>query len=397
MKALIIGSGIAGPVTAMALQRAGIGSTVYEAYPPIEPEAGSYLTITPNGLEALRHVEALDLAMSAGFPTRRNVLWNQAGRRLASLPLASRLPDAPPAHTMKRSRLALLLLEEANRRGIEVAHGRRLIDARITSDGRVTAIFNDGGTADGDLLVGCDGVHSAARRIIDPTAPIGRYLGLTNFGGVTRGAADAFEPEAWHLIFGSRAFFGYQATPAGDVVWFANVPRPLIAPDERAATSSDGWKQQLIELFSNDVGPAAGLIEAGELELTADNTHDLGHIPTWHRGPLIIIGDAAHAPAPTSGQGASMAIEDGIVLAHALRAGSTIPKAFKAYEEQRRERVEKIVAWGARGSGHKVPGPFGRFARDVILRLLFRYVITDKSLGWMYDYRINQSSSYQAR
>jgi len=92
-----------------------------------------------------------------------------------------------------------------------------------------------------------------------------------------------------------------------------------------------------------------------------------------------------------------MAIEDGIVLAHALQAGSTIPKAFEAYEEQRRERVEKIVAWGARGSGHKVPGPFGRLARDVILRLLFRYVITDKSLGWMYDYGINQSSSYQAR
>jgi 2-polyprenyl-6-methoxyphenol hydroxylase-like FAD-dependent oxidoreductase len=185
------------------------------------------------------------------------------------------------------------------------------------------------------------------------------------------------------------AFFGYQATPAGDAVWFANVPRPAITPDERTSTTSAAWQRQLMQLFADDVGPAVELIEAGELELAADNTHDLAHVPAWHRGPLVIIGDAAHAPAPTSGQGASMAIEDAVVLAKSIRDRPSIPEAFDAYERFRRERVEKIVAWGARGSSSKAPGAFGRLARDVMLPLLFRYVITEGSLAWMYDYCVS--------
>jgi 2-polyprenyl-6-methoxyphenol hydroxylase-like FAD-dependent oxidoreductase len=231
------------------------------------------------------------------------------------------------------------------------------------------------------------------RQIIDPNAPTGRYVGLTNFGGFTSGAAGGIEPEAWHMIFGRGAFFGYTATPQGDVVWFANLPRPMITVEEKAATSLDDWKRQLVKAFASDTGPAVELIESGKLELAADNTHDLGHVPTWHRGPVVIIGDAAHAPAPSSGQGASMAIEDAIVLARSLRDQPVIHEALKAYEEQRRQRVEKIVAWGARGSSHKTPGPAGRLTRDLMLPLLFKYAITEKSTGWMYDYRVRLDQS----
>lgn len=388
MHALIVGAGVAGTVTAMALQQVGIEATIFESHPPSDGELGSYFTVTANGLEALAAIGAPELTITAGFPTRRNILWNEAGRRLASLPLDSSVPGSPAARTMKRSRLTRLLQDEAIRRGIRIDYGRRLSTAEVVADGRVLATFDDGSTASGDLLIGADGVHSVVRRAIDPAAPSGRYVGLTNFGGVTRGAAKDIESEAWHLIFGRQAFFGYQATPDGDVVWFANVPRPQTTPDERASTSDDAWRRQLARLFAGDAGPAVELIEAGELELSADNTHDLGHVPVWHRGPLIIIGDAAHAPAPTSGQGASMAMEDAIALAGELDRAASIEAAFAAYERGRRERVEKIVAWGARGSSDKVPGRFGRLARDVMLRILFRWVITEKSLGWMYDYRI---------
>jgi 2-polyprenyl-6-methoxyphenol hydroxylase-like FAD-dependent oxidoreductase len=389
MKALIIGAGVAGPVTAMALQAVGIEAAVFESHPPSDGEVGSYFTVTANGLEALGEIGARELATAVGFPTRRNVMWNESGRRLASLPLDSSVPGSPAAHTMKRSQLARVLQVEAVRRGIQFEYGRRLIGAAPAADGRVTATFDDGSTAAGDLLVAADGVHSVVRRSIDPTAPASRYIGLTNFGGVTRGAAGRIEPEAWHLIFGRKAFFGYQATPDGDVVWFANVPRPEITPDERASTTESAWRLQLAGLFAGDAGPASELIEAGELELAADNTHDLGHVPVWHRGPMIVIGDAAHAPAPTSGQGASMAIEDAVALARELGRASSLEAGFVAYERLRRERVEKIVAWGARGSSNKVPGRFGRIARDAMLRMLFRWVITEQSLAWMYDYRIS--------
>jgi 2-polyprenyl-6-methoxyphenol hydroxylase-like FAD-dependent oxidoreductase len=107
---------------------------------------------------------------------------------------------------------------------------------------------------------------------------------------------------------------------------------------------------------------------------------------------MIIIGDAAHAPAPSSGQGASMAMEDAIVLAKALRDVPDIPAAFDTYEELRRERVERTVAEGARGSSTKTPGPLGRLVRDLMLPIVFRFFVTEKSLAWMYNYRVDLNS-----
>jgi 2-polyprenyl-6-methoxyphenol hydroxylase-like FAD-dependent oxidoreductase len=84
-----------------------------------------------------------------------------------------------------------------------------------------------------------------------------------------------------------------------------------------------------------------------------------------------------------------MAIEDAVVLARTLRDGASIESALVAYERLRRQRVERIVEWGARGSSDKVPGALGRVARDLTLPLLFRFVVTEKALGWMYDYRVD--------
>src|SRR5262249_11117317 len=160
---------------------------------------------------------------------------------------------------------------------------------------------------------GCDGVHSRTRTIIDPDAPPPRYVGLLNFGGYTAGVAPG-EPGAWQMIFGSRAFFGYAADDRGGTVWFVNVPRHAASRAERQSTAAAQWRQWLLELVAGDCGPAAELIAAGSLQVAGDNTHDLPSVPVWHKAPSIIIGDAAHAPSPSSGQGVSMAMEDGVVL-----------------------------------------------------------------------------------
>jgi 2-polyprenyl-6-methoxyphenol hydroxylase-like FAD-dependent oxidoreductase len=386
MKALIIGGGVAGPVTAMALHRAGIEAVVYEAHVPTDGEAGSYLTMATNGLDALRAIGADGPVLAAGFPTPTNLLLSATGRRLGAVSNGGVLPDGTVSHTIKRARLYQTLHDEAAARGIGVEHGRRLVGAEPTPGGGVVATFADGGTATADLLVGADGVHSVTRRMLDPAAPEGRYVGLVNFGGYTPGADDDIEPGTWHMIFGRRAFFGYAADPAGGTVWFANVPRPAVTADERAGTSADQWRRQLVELFAGDAGPAARLVEAGRLELAADNTHDLQKVPTWHRGPLVIVGDAAHAPSPTSGQGASMAAEDGVVLAQCLRDLPTVPEALAVYEHRRRARVERIVAQGARTSSAKTPG---RVVRDLALPLVFKLLVTDRSMAWIYRHHID--------
>src|SRR5262249_61389039 len=124
-------------------------------------------------------------------------------------------------------------------------------------------------------------------------------------------------------------------------------------------------------------GPAAELIAAGSLQVAVDNTHDLPSVPVWHKAPSIIIGDAAHAPSPSSGQGASLAMEDGVVLAKCLRDAAGVREAFEEFERVRRRRVERIVALGARSSSSTAAGRLGPVLRDPVLPPAFRHLLTD--------------------
>ncbi len=400
MRAIINGAGVAGTVAALALHKAGIESVILERRAYMDPEHGSWFTVSPNGLVALAAVDALPLVREIGTPTTTNILLSGNGRELGRTGLGKPLTDGTPALTMKRSRLTTVLAAECSRRGIEIRYGCNVVDCANVAAGLLVTCA-DGTEMRGDLLIGADGVNSAIRRMIDPAAPAARYVGLTNFGGVTSGGASLLdderrEPRAWHMVFGRSAFFGHLVLPSGDVVWFVNEPRPAIGPAERAATSEGQWIEHLAGLFDRDVSPAAALIRAGRLELAADNTSDLGAVPVWHRDRMIVIGDAAHAPAPSSGQGASMAAEDAVVLAQALRDSTDVSAACRAYEAIRRERVERIVRIGARSSSSKTPGAVGRPLRDAFMRLVFRYAVTDKSMAWMFDHRIDWPSRVPA-
>lgn len=395
MKAIIVGAGPAGTVAALALQAVGIEAMIYERHLRTTEPAGSWLCVSPNGLDALDAVGALHLAKEIGVPTHTNIMIGATGRELGRLTLGRPLADGTTALTMRRSRLAAVLADECERRGIEIHYDAPVTDLEVIADGRVSVRSRNAEDRTADLVIGADGVKSRVRTVVDNQAPSGRYVGLTNFGGITSGAqalltASEREPGAWHFIFGRRAFFGHHLTPGGDAVWFVNQPRPAITDAERAATSLDDWRLQLAELFDTDAGPASRLIRQGRLELAAGNTHDLGHVPNWYRGPVIVIGDAAHAPAPSSGQGASMAFEDGVVLAQALRDTGEVSSAFADYESARRFRVEKIVRVGARGSSAKTPGKLARPVMEVMVRAVFRYALTERSTAWMYDHRIDR-------
>ena len=400
MRALIVGGGIAGPAAAIALSRVGIEPVVLERRGAADAAAGSYFTLAPNGLDALRTLGLLDLARAAGFPSKTNIMYGATGRKLGEVSLGQPIEDGLTALTMKRSRLSARLIEEAERRGIAVYRGAPVATvsdcghAPGAIGGGVVATLRDGTRYTGDLLIGTDGVHSLVRRTIDPKAPGGRYVGLTNFGGVTRSTPIAAElqPEAWHFVFGEAAFFGAHPTPGGDVVWFVNVPEPEISSEQRRSTGLVQWQRRLAGLLANDAGPAADLVRAGTLELAGDNTYDLPHVPTWTRGSMAVIGDAAHAPSPSSGQGASLALEDAVVLAQAVRDTASrpdrVPAAFAAYERARRARVERIVAAGARSSSAKIPGRIGRRLQETVLRLVFTFAVTEEKTAWMNGHRI---------
>jgi 2-polyprenyl-6-methoxyphenol hydroxylase-like FAD-dependent oxidoreductase len=390
-KALIIGGGIAGPVAAMALQRAGIEAVVYEAYDTgAGLDAGAFLTVAVNGLDALRILEAHEQVLAAGFPTRSIEFFSGTGKRLGEVPIGGTLADGTVTHTIKRADLYRVLHDESIRRGIRVEYGKRLIDAETTPDG-VVARFEGSTHAEGDLLVGADGIHSRTRRIIDPAAPGPRYTGLGNIGGFTRDASVDTRPGIYAMVWGKRAFFGYTVSPSGEIWWFANPPSARELTRAELAVTTEQWKQRLIGLFADDVSPVAEIIRATTGELLGTNQYDMPSVPTWHEGPMVIVGDAAHATSPASGQGASMAIEDAVVLAKCLRDLPDIQQAFAAYEQLRRERVEHVVAQGARSSSGKAAGPIARVLRDLMLPVVLKRVASsgERSLAWMYRYHID--------
>jgi FAD-dependent urate hydroxylase len=390
-KALIIGGGIAGPVTAMALQRAGIDSVVYEAYDTSAGlDAGAFLTVAVNGLDVLRTLDVHEPVLDAGFPTKNIEFFSGTGKRLGEVSIGGTLPDGTATHTIKRADLYQVLHDEAIRRGIRIEHGKRLVDAETTPDGGVVARFEDGTRATGDLLIGADGIHSRTRRIIDPDAPEPRYTGLGNIGGFTRNASVNTKPGIYVMVWGKRAFFGYTVSPSGEIWWFANPPSTReLTRAELAAT--EHMKRRLLSLFADDATPAVEIIKTTTGELPGTNQYDMPSVPTWYKGPMIIVGDAAHATSPSSGQGASMAIEDAVVLAKCLRDLPDIQQAFAAYEQLRRERVEHIVAQGARSSSGKAAGPIARVLRDLMLPVILKRVASsgEKSLAWMYGYHID--------
>ncbi|WP_158884662.1 FAD-dependent monooxygenase [Amycolatopsis anabasis] len=341
-RALIIGGGIAGPVTAMALDKAGLGATVFEAYPTGADDVGAFLTIMPNGMDALRAIGADGPVIEASFPADTIERYDHTGAKLGERRAGG---GRGGARTLKRATLYRVLHDEAARRGIPLHHGKRLTGARTAPGGRVTAEFADGSHAEADLLVGADGIHSTTTRaLIDPAAPRPRYTGLNIVYGYTRSRDFPPATTAYRMIQGSRASFGYTTAPDGETFWFCRLPLPEVTRDELAAAQ---WRDRALEFFAADRSAARDVIAATGEDLVGSNGYDVPSTPAWHANRMVLTGDAAHAASPAAGQGASMALEDSVVLAQCLRDLPDLERAFGAYVARRRARVERLVAASA--------------------------------------------------
>jgi FAD-dependent urate hydroxylase len=402
-EALVVGGGIAGSVAGMALRQAGFAVTVCEAYPAGADEVGSWLVLQANGIDALAAIGAHHVVTRIGFPTRTMRFVNGRGRALGVLSNGNPLPDGTPSLMIRRSSLYQALRDEAAARGVQIRYDARLVDAHLDARGGVTASFADGTTARSSVLIGADGIRSTVRRIIDPHAPAARYVPVLNLGGEIPHfpMASLHRPiDEFQMMFGRRCFFGITATPAGGAVWFANPPQlQEPAPGDLDVVAPQQWRERLADLLADDRGPVADLTRRAVRHATPDTlrpwtTYDLPSVPTWHRGPLAIIGDAAHATAPSAGQGAALSLEDAVIIAQCLRDLPDPEAAFTTFERLRRDRVEKIVANGNRGSTSKAVGPVGRVLRDAVLPIVFRHLGKNDSAAtrWITNHHIDWPS-----
>ncbi|AUG75268.1 monooxygenase [Kitasatospora sp. MMS16-BH015] len=345
---VIVGGGIAGTAAALALHKAGHEPVVYEAHPQSGEDIGAFMTLASNGMLALAGFDAAEAVAGIGFDVTGLSLLDEGGSELAAMPLGEHGHPLTRYRCLRRAELGAVLQAEVARQGIPLHHAARLTSFTETAD-TVTAHFADGTSATGELLVGADGLHSAVRSHLSPTGPGPEYAGQQVFYGYSTATPPPVTAEGLiTMVRGSRVAFGYLVSPADETFWFARVPGPPAEAAERAATTPAHSRDRLVPLLRPDATPCAEIVAGTGEELMVTNALHLPPGTRWRGRRTVLIGDAAHAASPATGQGASMALEDALVLAKALRDTPEIDTALARYEHHRRPRAEQNMAASAR-------------------------------------------------
>jgi 2-polyprenyl-6-methoxyphenol hydroxylase-like FAD-dependent oxidoreductase len=386
-RGLIIGCGVAGPVLAMFLKRAGIESTVYEGRPTARDDVGAFLGLAPNARDVLATLGIRERIEALGMPSPRIAFLNHKGKQLGINP--------QPVVTFKRGKLSQGLREAALAAGVPVEWNKRLMSLEQTPD-KVIAHFEDGSTAEGDFLVGCDGTMSNVRSAILPDSPAPKYTHIIGSGAYTKVPGLESTNGTMYMSFCLNSFFGYQVADDGEVYWFDNYyQKREPAPGEIESTSDSELKARLIELHKPDHHPIEKIIASTEMDIIRWSVVEMPPLSTWYKDRVVLVGDAAHAMGPHSGQGGSMAMEDAIVLAKCLRDIPDIGTAFATYQSIRKQRVEHVVDVTRRtGDAKEPPGFFGRLTRDLILPIFLKKGVS--AAADIHDHHIPWDDSLRA-
>jgi len=387
-KALIIGAGIAGPVAAIFLKRAGFDAELFEAW-PYSTGSGGGLQIAPNGMHVLAELGLADELIRRGSICESFDFYSQSGRLLGSLNRNMAARFGQPAVNMCRATLNEALINRAWCSNVELHFEKRLALIEDRGDRPVVVHFTDGSTAEGDFVIGADGVHSAVRTHVVPDGPKPFDTGLIGFGGFVTRSVVADRPIDLRVetTFGQSGFFGYgfcSPDPADGLMWWSTQPSQGVDAATFRGMSQDALRRHLQNFHAGWHDPIPQILAAAE-NIVVTDTLDVATLPVWSRGRTLLIGDAAHATSPHAGQGASLALEDAMRLGKLMGRNQEPRLTFQNFEAERRPRAEKIVALARRnGNSKREFSATGAWIRDHMLKLLLP--ITAKGMDWMYAY-----------
>jgi 2-polyprenyl-6-methoxyphenol hydroxylase-like FAD-dependent oxidoreductase len=274
-----------------------------------------------------------------------------------------------------RGRLVETLRDKAIESGAQIVTGERLVGASRAGT-KVRAEFESGRTAEADLLVGADGIWSATRRVLDAGAPEPVYAGLYTVSGVARGVDVG--SGTFNMVFGRNGAFGYIPVPGGDVWWAAQVS----AAEEPDLDAVD--LDLLKDLYRHEEVPSA-LLRAATSVQRPTLMHVLAEVPVWHDDRIVLVGDSGHPVG--AGQGASMAIEDAVVLARSLEDAPDVPAALKAYDTARRKRIAKMVRSASGNRDAKTAGPVGRRVRNLVMPVFVK-LFYERATAWLFTHEV---------
>ncbi|UGT41068.1 FAD-dependent monooxygenase [Nocardia yamanashiensis] len=354
--AIVVGGGIGGLATAIALSRRGWQVEVLEQAAEIG-EVGSGISLWPNGLRALDALGVGDRVRAAGRVELDAGIRDRTGRWLSTTDSAELERRYGSLVVLRRAELFAILADALPAGALRLGTTVTEIEAGPLA----RKVVHTGGVSEADLIVGADGIRSAVRAALWPDAPAPRYAGYTVWRAITAPLDFAFSSgETW----GRGERFGIAALSDGGAYVFgcANAPAGERRPGREF--------EELSRRFGDWADPIPGALAAIDPEsVLRHDIYDLPPLDTFVRAGVALVGDAAHAMTPNLGQGANQAIEDAVTLA-AVLDGAPVGEGLAEYDRVRRPRTQAIARRSrVIGAVAHWTFPGGTRLRDMLVRL----------------------------
>ncbi|MBW4620891.1 MAG: FAD-dependent monooxygenase [Cyanosarcina radialis HA8281-LM2] len=367
-RVIIIGGGIGGAATALALSRVGIEPVVYERAKELR-EVGAGIALWANATHILQKLDLLETAMQVGCLTTNYQFNSHRGRELVNIPVDR---FELPVIGIHRAELHQLLWR--NVPGEKFILGETFDRFEFQGDG-VLAEFASGLRVEGEALIGADGLRSRVRSaILGDEPPI--YRNFKTWRGLTARIPAAYRPGYIQEYLGGGKGFGLMMLGKGKMYWYAAATASEAQPD-----AARGRKKELEAMYGDWFPAIPELIAAtDEANILTTDLYDRPPKQPWSQKNVTLLGDAAHPMLPTMGQGACTALEDAYVVAQCLRSvliAQASPTqldpslAFQQYESLRFPRTKAIVLASRRsGKMGELSHPLAVGLRHTLMKVM---------------------------
>jgi 2-polyprenyl-6-methoxyphenol hydroxylase-like FAD-dependent oxidoreductase len=371
----IVGGGIGGIATAVALHQVGINAVVYERAALLR-EVGVGMMLWPNATRVLRDMGLLEKVLACSGPNTHFLVRASCGKVLMNIALGN---FDVPAVCARRSDLLTVLLKALPGERVRLGYDLQFLKQ---SRGKVRLNFSGGLVEEHNAVVGADGIRSRVRsELFGDSDPI--YRGYTVWRGVARYDGNALPPSSNSETWGVGKRFGILNTGHKRFTWYATAN---VASNQLDAPC--GRKQELQSMFAGWHEPIANLIDATENdEILKNGARDFAPLRRWGDRMVTLLGDAAHPCTPNLGQGGCMALEDALVLAKCVDREASLQSALRRYESLRFHRTRGIQQRSLL-MGHigQWQNPLLVTGRRVVTRLLSPKLI-ERNLRHVYSYK----------
>ncbi|MCU4628219.1 FAD-dependent urate hydroxylase HpxO [Acinetobacter variabilis] len=338
MEITIIGAGMGGLTTGIALKKFGHKVTIYEQAEKILP-VGAAISLWSNGVKCLNYLGLTEQVAKLGGQLDQlayiDGLTGDTMTQFSLLPLIEEVGQRP--YPVARADLQNMLMDEFGREDIQL--GKKMVELQEQKDG-VLVKFADGTEIKTDLLIGADGTHSITRAYVLGEQVSRRYAGYVNWNGLVEISEKLTPADQWTTFVGQGKRVSLMPVADGKFYFFFDVPLPVGLENNRAE-----YKTLLKQYFEGWCAPVQHLIDAlDEQKTNRVEIHDIEPFAQFYKGRVVIVGDAAHSTTPDIGQGGCQAMEDAIYLARSLQINTLgLEDALKRYQNKRNERANELV------------------------------------------------------